>query len=140
GAWSVATIVSGLAVTFGQLALSRSFLAIGEATYGVIAPTILIDLFSRERRSGLLSAFYLAMPIGAAIGITLGSIIAPRFNWHVAFFIVGAPALAAALLAFVIPEPVRGASEGVALDRLRSHQRAAATRPDSIDLIVNSSY
>ena len=68
GVWSLATVGSGLASSYGHLALARSFLGIGEATYGVIAPTILLDLFPREQRSRLLSAFYLAMPLAARWG------------------------------------------------------------------------
>ena len=49
GVWSLATIGSGLARSYGQLALARSVLGIGEATYGVIAPTILLDLFARDQ-------------------------------------------------------------------------------------------
>ena len=63
-------------------------LGIGEATNGVIAPTILIDLFAREHRARLMSAYFLAIPIGSAIGISLGSIIASKLNWHLAFFLV----------------------------------------------------
>jgi MFS transporter, Spinster family, sphingosine-1-phosphate transporter len=140
GVWSLATLGSGLARSYNHLALARSFLGIGEATYGVIAPTVLLDLFAREQRARLMSAFYLAMPIGTALGISLGSYIAKRYDWHTAFFVVGAPALASALVAFVLPEPVRGATEGVAVDRLRAHEKAGATREDYIDLMVNSSY
>ena len=61
-------------------------------------------------------------------------------NWHMAFFVVGVPGLAAALVALFLPEPVRGASEGVAAERLRAHERAGATREDYLDLMVNSSY
>ena len=91
GVWSLATIASGLAHSYGQLALARSVLGVGEATYGVIAPTILVDLFAREKRARLMSTYYLAMPIGSAIGIGLGSVIASKLHWNLAFFLVGAP-------------------------------------------------
>lgn len=140
GLWSLATVGSGLARSYGHLALARSVLGIGEATYGVIAPTILIDLFSREKRSRVLSAFYLAMPFGSALGIGLGSVIASKYNWHLAFYIVGVPGLLAAFFAFWLPEPVRGASEGVDVERLRAHEKTGASREDYVDLMVNSSY
>jgi len=138
--WSLATLGTGLARDYGHLALARSFLGIGEATYGVIAPTILIDLFAREQRARMLSAFYLAMPIGAALGVGLGPLLATKLGWHNAFFFVGAPGLLAALLAAFLPEPVRGASEAVSPDRLQEHQAAGARREDYLDLMVNSSY
>ncbi len=140
GVWSLATIGSGLARSFGELALARSVLGIGEATYGVIAPTILVDLFARDHRARLMSAYYLAMPIGSALGIGLGSIIASKLSWNLAFFLVGVPGLAAALVACVLPEPVRGASEGVDTERLKAYERAGARREDYLGLMVNSSY
>jgi MFS transporter, Spinster family, sphingosine-1-phosphate transporter len=140
GVWSLATIASGLARSYGDLALARSVLGIGEATYGVIAPTILLDLFVREQRARLMSAYYLAIPIGSALGITLGSIIASKLSWHLAFFIVGAPGLVAALLAFSLPEPVRGASEDVDTERLKTAERAGASREDYVGLMANASF
>ncbi len=45
-----------------------------------------------------------------------------------------------ALLALVLPEPVRGLSEHVDLERLRLHERVGPSREDYIDLMVNSSF
>jgi MFS family permease len=140
GVWSLATVGTGLARDYGHLVLARSILGIGEATYGVIAPTILIDLFRKDKRSGLMSAFYLAMPIGAGLGLMLGPIIANRLGWHNAFFIVGFPGLAAAVLVLFLPEPVRGATESVSVERLKEHERAGVRREEYLDLMVNSSY
>jgi predicted MFS family arabinose efflux permease len=140
GVWSLATVGSGLAQNYSQLRLARAFLGIGEATYGVIAPTILMDLFSREKRARVLSAFYIAMPLGGALGMSLGGAIGKHHGWHVAFFVVGIPGFLAALTALVLPEPVRGASEGVDVERLKVHERAGASREDYLDLMVNSSY
>lgn len=140
GIWSLATVASGLAGTYGHLAIARAVLGIGEATYGVIAPTILMDLYRRESRARVMSAFYLAMPLGGALGMTLGGWIAVNYSWHIAFFVVGAPGLLAAFAALLIREPVRGASEDIAPDRLQAHEKAGATREDYLDLMVNSSY
>ncbi len=140
GVWSLATLASGLVATYGQLCMARAFLGIGEATYGVIAPTILMDLYSREARSRVMSAFYLAMPVGAALGLVLGGWIGQLYGWHLAFFVVGAPGIAAALLVLFLPEPVRGSSEGIDPARLVAHEKAGASREDYLDLMVNSSY
>jgi MFS family permease len=48
GIWSVATVGSAYAQGYYQMLGCRALLGIGEATYGVIAPTILLDLFSRR--------------------------------------------------------------------------------------------
>ena len=119
-----------------------SLLGIGEATYGVIAPTILMDLFPRERRArvllGVLPGHAARQRAGDGPG---GDAIATRAGgWHMAFFLVGVPGLLAAFAALLLPEPIRGASEGVDPERLRAHERAGASREDYIDLMVNSSY
>ena len=48
-------------------------MGIGEASYATIAPTIIADLFPAEKRLRMLSVFYMAMPIGSALGYVLGS-------------------------------------------------------------------
>ncbi len=140
GLWSLATVGTAFARNYQDLALARSLLGIGEATYGVIAPTILMDLFARGRRARVMSAFYLAMPIGTALGFGLGGTLATRFGWQAAFLVVGLPGLLAAFAALALPEPIRGASEGIDTDRLRKHEAVGASREDYIDLMVNSSY
>jgi MFS family permease len=140
GVWSLATVGTGLARSYGQLQVARALLGIGEATYGVIAPAVLMDLFARDVRSRVLSAFYLAMPVGGALGYLLGAWIAKYYGWRMAFYIVGAPGLIVAFTALWLPEPVRGASEGVDPERLKEHERAGAGPEDYLELLVNSSY
>jgi MFS family permease len=111
GLWSLATVGSGFADTYGHLVLARSLLGIGEATYGTLAPTILADLYPRERRGQILSFFYLAIPVGSALGYVLGGMIEPHYGWRVAFWIVGGPGLVAALCGLLLREPPRGAMD-----------------------------
>ena len=85
GLWSLATVGTAFARDYQHLVLARALLGVGEATYGVIAPTILMDLFARERRARVFSAFYLAMPIGSALGLGLGATIATHWGWRMAF-------------------------------------------------------
>jgi MFS family permease len=53
---------------------------------------------------------------------------------------VGAPGLLLALVALVLPDPVRGLSERVEIPRLRLHERVGPSHEDYVDLMVNSSY
>lgn len=140
GIWSLATVGTGFAHNYGQLVLARSLMGIGEATYGSLAPAILMDLFSRDRRARVMSTFYIAMPLGGAIGMALGESIANSYGWRWAFWIVGIPSILAALSALLVPEPVRGASESVAEETLRKHEKAGAQKADYLELLVNSSY
>jgi predicted MFS family arabinose efflux permease len=117
--WSLATVASGLATGYRSLLAARSFIGVGEAGFGAVSPTIISDLFPRERRGRMLAFFYVAIPVGSALGYVLGGLVGARFGWRAAFFLAGAPGIVLGLLAFRMYEPPRGAGDGV----LRSEQR-----------------
>ncbi|MFL5321805.1 MAG: spinster family MFS transporter [Myxococcaceae bacterium] len=109
--WSAATIASGLSKTYPQLLVARSLIGVGEAGYATVAPAIISDLFSRQRRASMLSVFYMAIPLGAALGFGVGGYVSEHYSWNTAFFVAGTPGILFGLLAFVMPEPKRGASD-----------------------------
>lgn len=109
--WSLASGASGLAETFTMLWLTRLFVGMGEAAYGPIAPTVLADLFPPERRGQVLSWFYMAIPVGSAIGYALGGTIAEHWHWRWAFYIVVLPGVLLGVASFFMPEPRRGGAE-----------------------------
>ena len=74
--WSIASGASGFATTFSALLITRIFVGIGEAAYGPSAPTIISDLYPIERRGRMLAYFYLAMPVGSAMGYAFGGAVA----------------------------------------------------------------
>ena len=43
-------------------------------------------------------------------------------------------------MAFFLPEPIRGASEGIDPSKLLAHEKAGASQADYIDMMVNSSF
>ena len=138
--WSIATIVTGLARSYDQIQIARLLVGVGSATFEVIALTILMDLFPRPVRARVLGVFFLAVPIGTALGLSVVGTIARVTTWQTAFLVVGAPGFLLALVALVLPDPVRGSSEPVDVERLRLHERTGPSREDYIDLMVNSSY
>ena len=110
--WSFASGASGLATSFGMLLLTRCLVGVGEAAYGPIAPTMLSDLFPQAIRSRVLSYFYLAISVGAAIGLIYGGQIAAHLSWRWAFYLVVPPGLVLGLLCLPKKESARGASDG----------------------------
>src|SRR5260370_38949606 len=64
--WSLATVLSGLAGSYHHLLLARSVIGIGEAGVGVVSPTLISGLLSREQGGRLLAFFYVAIPVGRA--------------------------------------------------------------------------
>ncbi len=110
-AWSVATAATGLMRNFAQMLIARSFVGIGEAAYATISPALLSDYFPRTQRGRAFAVFYVAIPVGAAVGYLLGGAIEPALGWRAAFFVVGLPGVVMALLALTVPDPPRGATE-----------------------------
>ncbi len=110
--WSLATVASGLAGNFRHLLAARSVIGIGEAGFGGVAPTLISDLFPREKRGRVLSYFYVAIPVGSALGFLLGGYVGEHWGWRHAFYIAGGPGLLLGALAFFMAEPARGAGDG----------------------------
>ena len=138
--WSLATVSTGMAQGYEQIQVARALVGVGEAILSVVALTILMDLFPRGVRARVLAVFFLAVPLGAAIGLSLGTALAGVTGWQTAFLAAGGPGLMLALLALTVPDPVRGASEGVDVARLRLHEQVGPSHEDYVDLMVNSSY
>jgi MFS transporter, Spinster family, sphingosine-1-phosphate transporter len=110
--WSLATAAAGLTRSFMQLVAARAGVGVGEAAYATISPALLADCFPVARRGRAFSFFYVAIPVGAAVGYLLGGVLERAFGWRAAFYAVGLPGLALAMLALTIPDPPRGASDG----------------------------
>lgn len=110
--WSLASGASGLAKTYMILLLTRCLVGIGEAAYGPVAPAMIADLFPVEKRGKVLSWFYVAIPVGSALGYTLGGIVASSdLGWRWAFFLVVPPGILLAILCLIMPEPPRGLTD-----------------------------
>src|SRR5262250_1536394 len=56
--WSLATAAAGIAANFAQLLIARATVWVGEANYATIAPGLLADFFPKQRRSMIMSIFF----------------------------------------------------------------------------------
>lgn len=111
--WSLATAGGALATGIVTFILARALVGVGEAAYATIAPSLISDYYPPDRRNRILTIFYVAIPVGAALGFTLGGLVGNAYGWRVALLVVGLPGLIAAGLALLIKEPVRGAFDPV---------------------------
>ncbi len=109
--WSLATAAGALARNFAGLFAARAAVGIGEAAYATIAPAMLADLFPAARRGRVFAIFFLATPVGSALGYILGGLIDQRLGWRAAFLICGIPGLLLALAFLALPDPPRGQAE-----------------------------
>ncbi len=115
--WSGMTAVCGLATNFWQLFLARVGVGIGEA--GGVAPaySLISDFFPPNQRARALSVYSFGIPIGSALGIVFGGIIATLVDWRFAFIVVGAAGiLVAPIFRATVREPVRGAFDAKGSD------------------------
>jgi len=106
-AWSLATAGAGFARTYGALIAARSAVGIGEASFGTVSPGLLSDYFPLERRGRALACFYLAIPVGSALGYIFGGIIGQRYGWNSAFLLAGIPGMLMAVPLWCLRDPGR---------------------------------
>jgi predicted MFS family arabinose efflux permease len=107
--WSGFTALCGLAGNFLYLFVARLGVGVGEA--GGVAPSysLLADYFPPEQRSRALGVYSFGIPIGSAIGLAFGGLIATAFNWRVAFVVMGVGGiLLAPVFRLLVKEPPRG--------------------------------
>jgi predicted MFS family arabinose efflux permease len=105
--WSLATMASGVATGFWTLLAARVVVGVGEASFTVLAPTIIDDVTPHGDKGKALAVFFLATPIGYALGYILGGTISHHWGWRSAFYLVGGPGILFALACLWIAEPTR---------------------------------
>lgn len=142
--WSTMTTLSGLATSYPLLTAARMGVAIGESSATPAAWSMLADLFPRGRRALVNALYASASIIGGSLSLPIGGWIASSWSrayaasaapfglsgWQATFIAVGMPGLALALVVVILPEPPRGASDGVA----QPARRPGAWRAFAVEL------
>src|ERR1700741_3100932 len=140
--WSLATMAGALVDDSRRLLIVRSFVGIGEAAYASLGPAVLSDCIPESQRARRFTWFYLAIPVGSALGYALGGMVAQLYGWRAAFLVAGIPGLV--LTAFLLrpADPERGAldavKEKVHLEAFGA--RAAAAFRNRVWLTCTASY
>ena len=123
--WSLASGASGMATTFVALLLTRCLVGVGEAAYGPVAPAIISDLYPVKIRGRVLARFYVAIPVGSALGYVLGGWVASSGigewgaailgakaeSWRWAFYLVVPPGILLGVWSFFMRDPARGQAD-----------------------------
>lgn len=124
--WSLATGLAAFAAGFGMLALSRLGVGIGEAAAQPAGTSMVFDHFPKSRRGFAMAIMASAIAVGLGLSSMLGGIAADwwdaRFGeaaplglsgWQFAFLVAALPGVPLAVLLWRLPEPERGAIEGI---------------------------
>ncbi len=137
--WSLGTTLTAFSTGFAMLLAFRVLVGLGEASYATLSPAWLSDLYPPAKRNNALTIFYVAIPVGSALGFIAGGLVlghagtsallialkhfCERFvgplgsgagDWRPAFLLAGAPGLILALGLLFLREPARGETETAA--------------------------
>ncbi|HNY53799.1 MAG TPA: MFS transporter [Bacteroidales bacterium] len=102
--WSLATALCALTGNFIQLFLARMLIGVGEAGYAPGGSAMISGLYPIEKRSKMMGLWNASIPLGTAIGVFLGGIIATHLGWKYAFGLVAFPGLIVAILFFFVKD------------------------------------
>ena len=106
--WSGATLLTAFTKNFDELLLRHTLVGIGEASFVILSPTFVADMFPEEKRGRVMGIFYLAIPVGSALGFLVGGVLGPKYGWRVPFYVGAGPSLLLAFLLLFVPEPPLG--------------------------------
>lgn len=96
--WSLATALCAFTGNYVQLFMARILIGFGEAGYAPGGTALISGMYPLEKRSRIMGFWNASIPIGSAIGVTMGGIIATSLGWKHAFGIVAIPGLIIAIL------------------------------------------
>jgi len=119
--WSVATGLATFIRTFPQLFLTRLGVGVGEAGYAPGGTALISAMFPMEKRSRMMGLWNASIPLGSAIGVIIGGVIAEQWGWKHAFGLVAIPGFIIGVLFFFFARDYRT----VKLEKPATESRAA---------------
>ena len=127
--WSALTLLTAVTHNYTELLVRHTLVGIGEATFVTIAPAFVADLYSEDRRGRILGVFYLAIPVGFALGYLLGGHLGPSHGWRFPFYIAAAPGFVLGVAVLFLKEPERGQFDSLKETPERGTVRGLARNP-----------
>jgi MFS family permease len=119
--WSFATLAAIWIHSYNTFFARQALVGIGEATFGIFGPAVLSDLYSERERNRILSVFYVAIPVGAALGWVAGGQMSSLWGWRTPFLVCAVPGfVVAALYGLFACEPERGATDSAPAEASRT--------------------
>lgn len=107
-AWSGATLLTAVTHSYNALLIRHTLVGVGEASFVTISPTVVADLYPESMRGRVLGFFYLAIPVGFALGYPIGGYFGTHYGWRTPFLLAGFPGFLLGAIVMLMPEPPRG--------------------------------
>ncbi|RLQ21138.1 MFS transporter [Seongchinamella sediminis] len=120
--WSLMTVLTGVANTYGKIFAARMGVAVGEAALSPAAFSLIADSFPAEKRGGAIAVYTMGAYIGAGLALIIGGaavayiaqlppielpLVGALASWQTTFIFVGLPGLLIAATVLLIREPPR---------------------------------
>lgn len=106
--WSLMTVLSGWAASFGVLIAARMVLGLSQAMLSPAVYSWLADAYPARRRSEVFSWYASGIFIGVGLSFLVGGTVAQTADWRMAMIVVGAPGLLlAGVIVALVAEPDR---------------------------------
>ena len=102
--WSIATALCALTGNFSQLFLARILIGVGEAGYAPGGTAMISGMYPQGKRAKMMGFWNASIPLGTAIGVILGGIIATQWGWRHAFGLVALPGMVVAVIFFFVKD------------------------------------
>ena len=83
--WCIAVLATAGALNYPMLLIARAFVGVGEASFITLAPVFIDDYAPLKVKNIYLAVFYIALPVGTAIGYLYGGVVGYLLDWRVAF-------------------------------------------------------
>jgi len=140
--WGSVNLLTASVHTYSSLNLRHAALGLGEASFGIFAPSLLADFYPPAQRNRVLTIFNIAIPVGAALGYLIGGSVGEHYGWRTSFIVSAIPAILLAIpIALFLKEPPRGqTSNASSPDDFQAGREASLSKGTVLSLLRNPAY
>jgi MFS family permease len=134
--WSLAVALCGFAANFIHLLLIRVGVAIGEAGCVPPAHSLIAEYFDRAERPRAVANYKLGLPLSLVVGYLVAGWLNEFYGWRATFFVLGAPGLLLALLAWLTLREPRRFRSSTTVTSVRRAATSPAAQPSVKEVFV----